>query len=158
MARARAIKGLDAGQPFAEAAREIVTVRADEVLAQLRKLARRADAGAVHDVRVACRRLRAVLEIFEPCFEPKAHQRALSAVKQIGDDLGARRDLDVQREFLEGLASQASARDRAGIASLIESMDTDVEAAELLVAAVAEHAADSELAAVFAALPQAVRG
>jgi CHAD domain-containing protein len=158
MARARAIKGLDAGQPFAEAAREIVAVRADEVLVQLRKLARRADADAVHDVRVACRRLRAVLEIFEPCFEPKAHRRALAAVKGVGGDLGERRDLDVQRAFLAGLSSQASARDQAGISALIESMDDDVEAAELKVKAVVEHAADKQLLEVFAALPGAVRG
>ena len=49
----------------------------------------------VHDMRVATRRLRAALEVFEPCFPGKAHAAVLRQVKALADALGERRDRDV---------------------------------------------------------------
>ena len=59
----------------------------------------------VHDMRVATRRLRAALEIFEPCFPPKEFRAALARVKQIADALGERRDRDVAIATLEEFAA-----------------------------------------------------
>lgn len=157
MAGARKIKGLGPDEPFADAARHIVAVRAQEVLEQREKLAQRADAEAVHDVRVACRRLRAVLEIFEPCFEPKAHRQALRAVKRLADSLGARRDLDVHRELLERLAGEAPAADRVGIDSLIAALEADAVAADAEVAAAVAGTAGDQLASVLARAEAAVK-
>ena len=46
-------------------------------------------------MRVATRRLRAALEVFEPCFPAGQFADALAEVKAIADALGERRDRDV---------------------------------------------------------------
>ena len=63
-------------------------------------------------MRVATRRLRAALEIFEPCFPPKELSAALAQVKAIADALGERRDRDVAIAALEELAAGMPAPDR----------------------------------------------
>lgn len=73
----------------------------------------------VHDMRVATRRLRAALEVFEPCFPRKRHRKALKRVKALADALGERRDRDVAIEFLERFASEAPESDRAAVAALV---------------------------------------
>ncbi len=157
MAGARKIEGLRPDETFADAARGIVAVRAREVLEQREKLARNADAEAVHDVRVACRRLRAVLEIFEPCFESKAHRQALHAVKQLATQLGARRDLDVHRELLARLAAVMPAADRIGVDSLIAALVADAVTADAEVEAAIESTSGDRLASVLAHAEGAVK-
>ena len=73
-----------------------------------------ADIEHVHDMRVATRRLRAALEIFEPCFPPKELGAALGQVKAIADALGERRDRDVAIAALEDFAGAMPAPDRPG--------------------------------------------
>ena len=73
----------------------------------------------VHDMRVATRRLRAALEIFESCFPPKRHRKALKKVKALADALGERRDADVEIALLEGLVEEAEA-DRSTLSTLID--------------------------------------
>ena len=72
------------------------------------------DVERVHDMRVATRRLRAALEIFEPCFPRKRHRKALKQVKALADALGERRDRDVAIELLEGFAGEAAGERSAG--------------------------------------------
>jgi CHAD domain-containing protein len=83
----------------------------------------------VHDMRVATRRLRAALEIFEPCFPDRAYGQALAEVKRLADALGERRDRDVAIAALHGFNDQMAAPDRRGIASLIEQLRTEQEEA-----------------------------
>jgi CHAD domain-containing protein len=73
----------------------------------------------VHDMRVASRRLRAALEIFEPCFPEAQHEEALSEVKAVADALGERRDADVTIAVLEQFTENLAAPDRRGVASLV---------------------------------------
>ncbi|MFN0050812.1 MAG: CHAD domain-containing protein [Planctomycetales bacterium] len=74
----------------------------------------------VHKVRVACRRLTAILEILAEEF-PDLRQRKLHrAVRDIRRTCGEVRDLDVRCEFLEGLVSQASIEDSEVIEWLCE--------------------------------------
>src|SRR4051794_23895765 len=56
-------------EPFAAAAARIVRVRADELRAAADGVLDTDDIERVHDMRVATRRLRAVLEIFAPCWK-----------------------------------------------------------------------------------------
>ncbi len=79
-----------------------------------------ADIEPVHDMRVATRRLRAALEVFEPCFPAKRHRKALKRVKALADALGERRDRDVAIEFLERFSDEAPGADRAAVTALIE--------------------------------------
>ena len=120
MARARAIPDLAAADTYATAAAKIVSVRAREVADHAHDVLDVADIEPVHDMRVATRRLRAALEIFEPCFPPKEFSAALAQVKAIADALGERRDRDVAIAALEELAAGMPAPDRPGIRTLTE--------------------------------------
>jgi CHAD domain-containing protein len=120
VARAREVE-LDCEAPFALAAKRVVKVRAKEVFAQAEGVLDLDDVERVHDMRVATRRLRAALEIFEPCFPRKRRRKALKRVKALADALGERRDLDVEIGLLEGLAEEAD-EDREALAELIEDL------------------------------------
>lgn len=80
------------------------------------------DIEPLHDMRVATRRLRAALEVFESCFPGKPRRTALKRVKELADALGERRDRDVAIEFLTGLEAETPETDRAGLAALIEQL------------------------------------
>jgi CHAD domain-containing protein len=87
---------------FAEAAKLTVDVRAEEVWQHAENVLDVTDIERVHAMRVATRRLRAVLEIFAPAFPTRRHKAVLKEVKALADALGERRDPDVQLEALEG--------------------------------------------------------
>ncbi len=120
MAKARPIPGLAAEEPYAAAAAKIVAVRAREVADHSQGVLEITDIERLHDMRVATRRLRAALEIFEPCFPKRRFNDTLREVKAIADALGERRDRDVTIGALEEFVSGLSAPDRPGIASLTE--------------------------------------
>ena len=121
MARARNVE-LDCEVPFAAAAARVVEVRAEEVFEQAEGVLDLDDIERVHDMRVATRRLRASLEIFEPCFSRKRWRKALKGVKALADALGVRRDLDVEIELLEGFSGEVAGEGREELVSLIEGM------------------------------------
>jgi CHAD domain-containing protein len=120
VARALEVPGFDCDEPFALAAARVVEVRAAEVFEHSEGVLDMAEIERVHDMRVATRRLRAALEVFEPAFPPKRHRKALKRVKRLADALGERRDRDVAIEFLAGFADEAPDADRAAVAALIE--------------------------------------
>jgi CHAD domain-containing protein len=78
---------------------------------------------------VATRRLRAALEIFEPCFPADAYSQALTEVKRLADALGERRDRDVAIAALHNFNDQMAAPDRRGVASLIDHLRGEQEEA-----------------------------
>src|SRR5262245_47534934 len=88
-------------------------------------------------MRVATRRLRAALEVFEPCFPRKAHRQAVRDVKRLADGLGGRRDRDVAIAAMSSFNEQMPAPDRRGVSSLIgklrdEQAEANVELAPLV--------------------------
>ena len=129
MAKARSIPDLTAEQPYAEAAARVVSVRGSELLDEAQGVLDTGDIERVHDMRVATRRLRAALEIFEPCFPAKPYGQALSEVKRLADALGERRDRDVAIAALHTFNDQMPAPDRRGIASLIDRLRSEQEQA-----------------------------
>src|SRR3954466_10783930 len=111
MAKARDIPGLHASMPFAEAAAATVAVRAEELFENAEGVLDTSDIERVHDMRVATRRLRAVLEIYAPCFPKAEYRPLLKEVKALADALGARRDPDVLLDRLadrEGVLPKAA--------------------------------------------------
>jgi CHAD domain-containing protein len=122
VARARQIPGFDCDEPFAAAAARVVAVRAAEVFEHSSGVLDIDDTERVHDMRVATRRLRAALEVFEPCFPHKRWRRALKRVRKLADALGERRDRDVAIGFLEGCAPDLSGADRSALGTLIEEL------------------------------------
>jgi CHAD domain-containing protein len=125
MAKARSIEGLNADEPYAAAAAKIVAVRAREVADHSHDVLDLTDIERVHDMRVATRRLRAALEIFEPCFPAQQLDEALREVKAIADALGERRDADVTIAALGRSAGGLAAPDRPGVASLVAEIEAE---------------------------------
>lgn len=118
MASARKVE-LDCEAPFGQAAKRVVKVRAKEVFKQADGVLDLREVEHVHDMRVATRRLRAALEVFEECFPSKRHRQALKRVKALADALGERRDADVEIELLEGLVGKVATEDRQALEALI---------------------------------------
>ena len=125
MAKARDIPGLRAELSYREAAASTVAVRTQELFDHAEGVLDTSDIERVHDMRVATRRLRAVLEIYEPCFSRKALRDVLTDVKALADALGARRDPDVQTAGLTAFAAAVPEADRPGVESLIERLRED---------------------------------
>jgi len=113
---------LDCEGSFSQAAARVVKVRSKEVFAHSQGILDIDNVEAVHDMRVATRRLRAALEVFEPCFPRKRRRKALKKVKALADALGERRDADVEIASLEGLVDQAAEADRGALRDLIEEL------------------------------------
>jgi CHAD domain-containing protein len=122
VARAREVPGLDCDEAFAVAAARVVRVRAGEVFEHSGGVLDSGEIERLHDMRVATRRLRAALEVFEACFPRKRRRKVLKAVKALADALGERRDRDVEIEFLTGFAAAAPLAGRAALAARIESV------------------------------------
>lgn len=122
MAKARPIPEIGPDSTFREAAASAVEVRTAEVFSFAAGVLDRSDIERVHDMRVASRRLRAVLEVFAPAFPKKPFRRCLEEVKALADDLGERRDPDVAIAELERVASALTPADRPGIAGLVEEL------------------------------------
>ena len=161
MARAQTIPDLAAEEAYAAAAAKIVAVRAQEVADHAHDVLDVADIERVHDMRVATRRLRAALEIFEPCFPPRELGAALAQVKAIADALGERRDRDVAIVALEGFAAAMPAPARPGVETLIERLRAEqAEANAALVPFVdaGRLAALSELLSELVAAAEGTRG
>jgi CHAD domain-containing protein len=110
---------IDPFEPYALAAARVVRVRADELFDHAEGVLDTSDIERVHDMRVASRRLRAVLEIFEPCFPKGDYKTVLRDVKALADALGERRDPDVHIEDMEGFEAQVQATLRPGIDALV---------------------------------------
>jgi CHAD domain-containing protein len=115
MAKARDIPSLDGRMSFRAVARDAVGVRGQEVFEHAAGVLDTEDIERVHAMRVATRRLRAVLEVFAPAFDADEHKAVLDQVKALADALGARRDPDVQLVALDALAGALPAADQAGL-------------------------------------------
>ena len=143
MAKARDIEALDCDMPYGRAAAHIVAVRAQELFAHADGVLDVTDIERVHDMRVATRRLRAVLEIFAPCFPAGEHKAALRDVKRLADALGGRRDPDVQLAALERFEQATAKADAPGIEAFTRRLREEQAAANAaLAAALAEAEAD----------------
>lgn len=122
MAKARQIPGLEAELAFREAAALALATRADELWHDEGRVFDTDDIEGVHDMRVATRRLRAVMEIFSTSFPKKRHREALREVKDLAAALGERRDPDVMIDRLRALEAELATEDRPGIESLVDEL------------------------------------
>ena len=107
--KARRVKGLEPEAPLADNAERIVRVRLDELTSFIPKALDPDEVVALHDMRIAAKRLRYVLEVTGPCFGPYA-SNAVKMVKDLQDLLGEIHDCDVQlpevADFLEELVQE----------------------------------------------------
>lgn len=157
MARARDVEGLDPDTPFALAAARAVSVRAEELFEHSADVLDTQDIERVHDMRVATRRLRAVLEIFAPCFPEHQHRPVLKDVKRLADALGARRDPDVQLEALDRVAGVMRKVEAPGLEVLAARLRAEQETSNQTLAAALREARDGALAQRLRALVAAAQ-
>jgi CHAD domain-containing protein len=106
-------------EAYRAAGARIVRVRARELFDHAEGVLDTRDIERVHDMRVASRRLRAVLEIFAPCFPASEFKGVLRDVKQLADALGERRDPDVHIDALRAFARTLTPANRHGVNALV---------------------------------------
>jgi hypothetical protein len=108
--KARKVDGLEPDEPLADNAERIVLVRLDELCGFMPRAADPAEVVALHDMRIAAKRLRYILEVTGPCFGPYA-EKATKLVKDLQDLLGEIHDCDVQVPETEAFAERLLAAD-----------------------------------------------
>ena len=91
--KARKVKGLDPDGPVAAQAQRLVEVRLDELCSFMPEAADPSAITALHDMRIAAKRLRYLLEVFHPLFGPYA-TKAIKVVKELQGLLGDIHDCD----------------------------------------------------------------
>ncbi len=103
----------------------LLEVGLNAVLVHLEAVQADDDPEAVHDMRVAIRRLRAVLVVAEPFFERKPFRRASRRVRALARALGQVRDADVLLGHLRERYMAVADDERSGIEGLIDMIETD---------------------------------
>jgi CHAD domain-containing protein len=100
----RRVDGLDPAAPLRPNAARIVRTRLDEMRSFAATALEPSASTAQHDMRIAAKRLRYVLEIAGPCFGPEA-KSARDAAKRLQGVLGEIHDCDVMLPRAEGIES-----------------------------------------------------
>jgi CHAD domain-containing protein len=145
MAKARDIPELAQASSFREAAWMAVDVRAEEVFDHATGVLDVSDIERVHAMRVATRRLRAVMEIFAPAFPKQQHRAALKEVKALADALGERRDRDVAIDAMTTIGAALTAEDRRGIDHLVAELRAEQQHANTILAAALQRIEENDL-------------
>ncbi len=105
----------------------VLTARFDAMMAHAAGTREGADPEALHDMRVASRRLRAALDAFASCYEGRAFSRVLHETKSLTRTLGTVRDddvlLDTMRAYTEGIPADERPALTGFIAHLSEARD-----------------------------------
>jgi hypothetical protein len=109
--KAKRVKGLDPNGTLADNLELIVAERLDELCSFVPKALDPSRVKALHDMRIAAKRLRYILEVgAEPCFGPYA-QTAIRRAKDLQDLLGELHDCDVQLPRVRALQDELRAAD-----------------------------------------------
>jgi len=114
--KARSVKDLDPAAPLGVNAARIVKVRTEELLSFAPRALERGQLEAQHDMRIAAKRLRYVLEIAGFCFGDAADV-ARRRARDLQDILGEMHDCDVMLPRVRGLVEALQAEDAAAVRS-----------------------------------------
>jgi CHAD domain len=110
----RRVKGLDPEMTLADAAERIVRVRLDELYSFAPRALEPGEITALHDLRIAAKRLRYVLEVTGP-FLGEFAPTAVKCARDIQDLVGEIHDCDVQRPAVLELLADLRALDAADL-------------------------------------------
>ncbi len=120
--KARKVKGLDPEGALADNAERIVRTRLAELCDFMPAAADPLEVEALHDMRIAAKRLRYVLEITAPCFGPYA-EAAIRHTKELQDLLGEIHDCDVGRPDVEAFREELVLADAAAVAARADGVE-----------------------------------
>lgn len=110
------IPGVEPTTPLAEAAPRLLLSKAEPLFALEQKARSGADVDAVHDMRVASRRLREALRLVAPLYPEKPFRSWYRRIRRITRALGPVRDSDVFIDAIAALRSEVGAGGRLAIA------------------------------------------
>lgn len=71
-----------------------------------RRVARRSDGEAIHDLRVSARRLVALLDVWRDLFRPGMRRKTTRALRDLRRELGEAREIEVHTALLDGYAQR----------------------------------------------------
>ena len=124
--RARAVKGLDCDGTLADNAERIVRVRLDELHHLAPAALDPSQSKALHDMRIAAKRLRYALEATRPAFGPGT-ARGIEVAKELQGTLGDIHDCDVMVEVAHAHARELRVEDGAAVRAAIDPRAEDVD-------------------------------
>ena len=126
-----------------ERAVRIVAIRLLERAEKARsRLDHAIDPDALHDLRVAVRRLRSWLRSMRPWLRGSAPKKALRRLEKVARVTGASRDAEVHLEWLRAQRSALSARQRHGLSWLVERVEEEKRENDTIVATKGARAFD----------------
>jgi len=105
---------------LAEAARKIMRYHFQAMKAHEAGSYAGDDVEAIHDMRVATRRMRSAFEVFGHTFDPEVIRKHQKGLKQTADALGLVRDFDVFIEKAEAFLEKQKKSGRIDLAALLE--------------------------------------
>lgn len=110
------------GETFEHSGKRILKDRVEKFLDECDKVQHNEseDIEPVHKLRVASRRLRATLDAYQSCCEPKLFKKVYKRVKEGADKAGAVRDTDVMLQGLHAQLEKVPADEVAGVQWLID--------------------------------------
>jgi len=112
----------------ADRARRIVAARGADVVEARRRVLRRGSGAAIHDLRVATRRLQAALEVFGPRLPEKSRRRLDRRARRIRRQLGPLRNTRVLRAMLRRLRVRPDSDESRLVADLVRRLDRPARA------------------------------
>lgn len=109
-------------EPFAQSGRHELKERAEKFVQECDKVLHNEteDIEPVHKLRVASRRLRAALDAYQSCCDPKLFKNVYKQVKDAADSAGAVRDTDVMLQGLQKQLEQVPTAEVAGVQWLVD--------------------------------------
>jgi CHAD domain-containing protein len=121
--------GIEPDDPMSEAGRKILRFHFRRMLYNEPGTRLGEDVEALHDMRVATRRMRAALRVFGEYYLPKAAARYSKGLKRTGRALGAARDLDVFRGKTQDYVDTLSVSEQGGLDDFISILERQRETA-----------------------------
>jgi CHAD domain-containing protein len=120
--------GVSADDPMSEAGRKVMAFYLVRLLEEEENVRNEAHGEAVHDMRVATRRLRSALDIFSSFYRKHVTKRLRNDLRKLGRALGAVRDLEVVRKKVDTDAESLSASIREGLQPLLDNWHEQLQA------------------------------
>ena len=114
---------------MSEAGRKVLAFHFGRMLKEIPEVLHGRNPDAIHDMRVATRRMRSALRLFKPFYRRDAIRSFRDELRQIATALGAVRDLDVFRLKTEAYAASLSTRKRSAVRAYLRTLNQQEEAA-----------------------------